>query len=194
MEIKNKKPSASKFLDIFLKLLHRYFFILAFIVFFVILAVGYIFLVQPKYKNVTEKQKTEENKKVQELESLSGYLKKMQAYREEYNKISQADKERVDAMIAGKYLPENVFTDMEKLIFSRGMILDSIEVNASTPDKKTGTGEAVIKLDISGVNYEDFKKLLAVFENSLRLMDVKSLSFSPSQNTALLVISTYYLK
>ena len=108
-------------------------------------------------------------------------------------------------MIAGSYLPEDVFTGMEKLISSRGFILNSISVNSAAADnasaKDSGKqkiagalGEVVIKLDISGVSYEGLKQLLAIIENQLRLMYVKKISYSPEGNTASLEISAYFLK
>ena len=106
-------------------------------------------------------------------------------------------------MIAANYMPEDVFTDMEKLIFSRGLLLNSIEVasisSGDNPDNSSGgsvsgVGEASIKLSISGIDYEGLKKLLAIFESSMRLMDVKKVDFSPKGKTAILQISTYYLK
>lgn len=133
-------------------------------------------------------------KKTQELAELQAYSEKLRNYRNEYNQISSADKAKIDAMIAGSYLPEDVFSEMEKLVSSRGLILNSIEVNSLLSDNKNGSlGEAVIKLSISGINYEGLKQLLAIIESSLRLADVKKVNFSPSQNTVNLEISTYFL-
>jgi hypothetical protein len=48
-------------------------------------------------------------------------------------------------------------------------------------------------LDITGVNYEGLKQLLAIIESNLRLLDVKKVSFSPEGNTAQLEIVSYYI-
>ncbi|HOZ56485.1 MAG: hypothetical protein BWY51_00868 [Parcubacteria group bacterium ADurb.Bin316] len=188
---KEKQKNTAAFLLI---ILHRYFFIIAILVFLAIILSGFIFLIQPKYDSITEKIRVEEEKKTQELAELQAYSEKLRNYRNEYNQISSADKAKIDAMIAGSYLPEDVFSEMEKLVSSRGLILNSIEVNSLLSDNKNGSlGEAVIKLSISGINYEGLKQLLAIIESSLRLADVKKVNFSPSQNTVNLEISTYFL-
>lgn len=194
--LKPAKPNVSEqMLRKSMATLHRFFFVVVIIIFVAIVVAGYIFLVQPKYAALVDKQSTEEQSQTGERERLLAYISKLSKYRDEYGQISVADKNKIDTMIAGKYLPETVFTDMEKFIFSQGMILNSIDVQAgSTKAETSGVGEAVIKLDISGVGYDDLKKLLAIAETNLHLMDVKKINFSPGQNSATLEISTYYLK
>jgi Tfp pilus assembly protein PilO len=196
-EVKTEKKSLNNQLTSqLLMLLHKFFFVIVLIIFAAILVVGYVFLIQPKYQVAKEKQQSEAKQKNAENEKYRTYLEKLFQYRNEYNQISQADKEKIDAMIAGKYLPETVFADMEKLVFSQGMILNSIDVKTDESGEKKmgGIGEATITLEISGISYEGLKQLLAVIENSMRLMDVKKINFSPMQNSASLEISTYYLK
>lgn len=199
---KEKKNNITKVL---LVLLHRYFFVVAILAFLGIVIGGLAFFVKPKYVAISEKNNAEEAEKVKELSELQTYAERLRSYRNEYNQISAEDKKRVDMMIAGSYLPEDVFTGMEKLISSRGFILNSISVNSAAADnasakdsgkqKTAGAlGEVVIKLDISGASYEGLKQLLAIIENQLRLMDVKKISYSPEGNTASLEISAYFLK
>jgi len=204
MERDTKQNKQKKIIDQLLVVLHHYFFIVVILIFASIVASGFFFLLQQKYTSMTEKNRIEEEKKTEELASLQSYSERLRNYRNDYSKISSVDKEKIDAMIAGNYLPEDVFADMEKLILSRGLILNSIAVstlsNSGVDTKKTGEngnsglGEAVIKLDIAGINYEGLKQLLAIIEGSLKLMDVKKINFSPNQNTAVLEISTYFLK
>ena len=198
MLTKEKKASQSKLLEGLLETVHKYFLVVVLVIFAAIIVVSYLFLIQPKYTAVSEKIKTEDEQRTKELEDLTVYADRLRQYQSKYNGISAADKEKIDTLIAGKYLPENIFIDMEKLIFSRGLILNSIDVSsqgkpsdAETSD--SGIGEATIKLDITGVNYEGLKQLLAVIESSLRLLDVKKINFSPDGNTAQLEIATYYL-
>jgi len=181
-------------------ILYDYFFVVVLFVFVTIVLSGYIFLITPKYTAITASANTEEEKKMKELEDLKAYLDRLRRYREEYNQISSLDKERIDSMVAGEYLSENAFIDMEKLIASRGLILNSIDVSSapesqnSETNKKSNVGEAVIRLNITGVDYGGLKDLLTIIEGSMRLMDVKLINFSPSKSFAELQISTYYLK
>ncbi|MCX6796624.1 MAG: hypothetical protein NTW06_03960 [Candidatus Falkowbacteria bacterium] len=204
MLTKEKKARQNKLLEGLLEIIHKYFLVVVLVIFAAIIVVGYLFLIQPKYTAVSEKIKTEDEQRTKELEDLTVYADRLRQYQSKYNGISAADKEKIDTLIAGKYLPENIFIDMEKLIFSRGLILNSIDVSsqgkpndaeasASGGQNVGGIGEATIKLDITGVNYEGLKQLLAVIESSLRLLDVKKINFSPEGNTAQLEIATYYL-
>ena len=205
MPTKEKKGGQDKILKEILEIAHRYFFFVVLIVFLIIIACGYIFLIEPKYVAVSEKVKAEEEQKTKELEELTAYVDRLRQYRNKYSSISAEDKARVDELIAGKYLPENIFAEMEKLIFSRGLILNSIDVAASqdkinsadagntNSGRSSGVGETIIKLDITGVNYEGLKQLLSIMENNLRLLDVKKVDFSPEQNSAQLEVTSYYL-
>jgi hypothetical protein len=199
-EKNEKKPGSNKLLKGVLELAHKYFLFVALIVFAVIIIIGYIFLIQPKYVAVSDKVKADEEQKTKELDNLTSYSDRLLKYRNEYNGISVDDKERINGLIAGNYVPESVFAEMEKLIFSRGLILNSIDVSSQAKTsgadgggQGSGVGETTIKLDITGVNYEGLKQLLAIMESNLRLLDVKKVSFSPGDNAAQLEIVSYYI-
>lgn len=205
MLTKEKKGGQDKILKEVLAIIHRYFFFVVLVVFVIIIACGYIFLIEPKYIAVSEKVKAEEEQKTKELEDLTAYIDRLRQYRNKYNSISAEDKERIDGLISGKYLPESIFAEMEKLIFSRGLILNSINVAASQEKlnnadtggtdsgQSSGVGDIIIKLDIAGVNYEGLKQLLSIMESNLHLLDVKKVDFSPEQNSAQLEVVSYYL-
>jgi hypothetical protein len=197
-----KKSGSSQFLHAVLMSMHRFFFIIVIIAFAVIIIAGYLFLVQPKYAAIAEETKNKEDKESQQLQDLQSYLTRLFQYREQYNKIDTNAKDKVGAMIAGKYSPEDIFTGMEKLIAARGLILNSIDVSTvaggedkgdPTASNVSGVGRATIKLSIAGVNYEGLKQLLAVIENNMQLSDVKKIDFTPDQNKATLEITSYYL-
>jgi hypothetical protein len=52
---------------------------------------------------------------------------------------------------------------------------------------------AVIKLELSGRDYINFKKLLKTIENNLHLMDIERLEYLPGKNQIVLEIKIYYL-
>ena len=198
-----KKSGSSQLLNAVLTTMHRFFFIIVIFVFAVIVVTGYLFLIQPKYTAIAEETKNKEDKENQQLQDLQSYLTRLFQYREQYNKIDVTAKDKIGAMIAGKYSPEDVFTNMEKLIAARGLILNSISVNTAvnsgedkgdpTASNVGGVGRATIKLDIAGVSYEGLKQLLTVIENNMQLSDVKKIDFVPDQNKTMLEITTYYL-
>ena len=199
-----KKSNSSQLLNVLLATMHRFFFVISILIFSAIIIAGYLFLVQPKYSAIAEETKTKEDQENLQLQDLQSYLSRLIQYREQYNKIDPTDKGKIDMMIAGKYLPEDVFTNMEKLVAARGLILNSVSVSTIAGGKgdssesaiasnASGIGRATIKLSIAGVNYEGLKQLLSVIESNLQLSDVQKVDFGQDKNTATLEITTYYL-
>lgn len=198
------KSSLQNISNVLLAAIHRFFFIVVLIAFFAVIIVGYLFLVQPKFVAIADETKTKEGQENQQLQDLQSYFSRLIQYRDQYNKIDQADKDKIGTMIAGKYLPEDTFTAMEKLVAAHGLILSAISVSTAGSDTGggssatlatniSGVGQATIQLSIAGVDYAGLKQLLAAIESDLQLSDVQKIDFSPEQNTATLIISTYYL-
>jgi Tfp pilus assembly protein PilO len=196
-EKKNKNQLFAKLLEI----LNRFFFVIAIAVFFIFIGAGYFYLIEPKFNSLKLETETKEGQEKKVLNDLQEYLNRLESYRKEYNEISKADKAKIDSLVAGNYFPEDIYVNMQKIISSRGITLNSIDVKASDNldiniDQTTtniSLGRIVISLSISGVNYEGLKQLLTIFEENLRLMDVQKVSYSPSQNSASIEINTYYL-
>lgn len=56
----------------------------------------------------------------------------------------------------------------------------------------SGVSKMSVKLAVGGVDYAGLRKLLGIFENNLRLLDISNLDFDPASKTVKLDLQTYY--
>lgn len=122
-----------------------------------------------------------------------------------YNSISKAEIERLS-----KALPKNVDTvrlalDLDNIASRYGISIDevSLETESDQNSKEislgnSGTPYEKVRVLVSFVsNYENFRKFIEDLEKSLRIMDIKTLTFQVGE-TALyehdIVIETYWVK
>ena len=62
------------------------------------------------------------------------------------------------------------------------------------PTLPNNVGSMTVKLKVSGVNYPALKDILSTLQDSLRLLDISQLNFSPVDQTVEISLTTYYLK
>jgi len=71
--------------------------------------------------------------------------------------------------------------------------IDITEPQGAITAGGNGVGEVEITVALDNVSYDKLKIVLTAVENSLRLFDVRGLSFSPSTGSTSLLIHSYYL-
>jgi hypothetical protein len=183
--------------------LNSYFNIITVVVLLLFLAVSYFMFIKPKFdatmgaiqSNIEQQQKlyTDQQKKLANLEIVSDL----------YKKIPAGDLKKFNGVLPDSYIKERLFGELEEIISKNGFILNA--VNISQEEKKLTAAESMaprsasvgtisLQLSVSAIDYAGFKNLLRLLENNLRLFDITQVSFSPSGNTASLVLSTYYYK
>ncbi len=94
---------------------------------------------------------------------------------------------------------EELLAQLEKIMIQNGLLYSTLAVkeggasnnsaeksgqeeNGSSVKTSSGQGEiksVSISLPFTGVSYSGFKNILKIFQDNLRLMDIKSLSYSP---------------
>ncbi|MFA5184038.1 MAG: hypothetical protein WC456_00765 [Patescibacteria group bacterium] len=141
-------------------------------------------------------------------------LKKLASYRsieELYRKIDAKDLQRFNGVLPDNYVPERLFGEIEEMVAQGGWLIGSLTISAPGEDRAGDTveGEVAapdlvsagqnlglynINLSIASIDYAGLKKLLKIFENNLRLFDVTTVNFSPGDDSAEIVLSTYYYK
>ncbi len=185
-------------------------FIFLFVLLF--LGAGYIFFLGPKYAQVQEVYSYISKEKKRDYLAQEEYSKELKDLIFIYNNISEKDLERMKMILPERNYQEGFFTNLEYLFLKQGFVLDYIrvaknskvknqikkvvieEVDGASEDQiAKDIGVISISLSVSGVTYENMKKLLASIENSLRIMDISKLDFSPGEERVSLEIKTYYL-
>lgn len=117
---------------------------------------------------------------------------RLKALNDQINDVSQQSRHRINMLVPEYAEGVKVAYDIDQLLLSSDMFVDSIVVNPEESIEMDGaidTGETFsgmeesssmvaqdIQLSISGT-YENLKDLLAQFEQSSRLMDVVSIGF-----------------
>lgn len=169
----------------------------------IILASGILLLVLPKYRNIDQVFKKENEQRDWDLKSLDINYSALNKYLDEYNSLSKEDIARLDEMLAvGKPLEEiisyfNSFATNDQIKITSIKISPDIKrfvFRKNAPVSGADVGEIAVDLEVAGVDYGSAKSIIRIFENNLRLMDVNKISFSPDDKKLSLNIVTYYLK
>ncbi|MFH1745316.1 MAG: hypothetical protein ABH881_04085 [bacterium] len=216
LEQKNK-PSIRKETPVLVLFFIQYFNIIALGVALLIFILLMNFVLWPMYVNVSREAQSSNKYKIEIQESQEKYIKKLFEYEDLYNEISLADKNKINTALRDNNHTEDLFPQIGELISKTGMILTSMSIVASesasrapevektkefvdaedldvVPDVfPSEIGRIDIGISLEKVNYQGLKKLLAVLENNLMIMDVENLSFNLESEIAQLRIVSYFL-
>jgi len=163
------------------------------------LVASYIFFLAPKFQ-ATQAAINADIAEQRDLEASSQQkLVNLKALAEIYQKIDPNDLQKFNSVLPNDYVPERLFGEIEEIISRGGWLLGTLSISKSADSATAASsnprlGTISLGLSLSAVDYSGLKNLLKMLENNLRLFDVTSVSFSPSSNSASLVLTTYYYK
>lgn len=152
----------------------------------------------------------------EELAKKQKYQADLVQLRAFYDNIDQNTRSKVTDILPAQLDKENLLAEIEAICLANNLLIKSSDVivaETATPstDNTTDNNEsassssstvptltsqlrsAVIKLELSGRDYINFKKLLKTIENNLHLMDIERLEYLPGKNQIVLEIRIYYL-
>lgn len=200
--------TAKKQNSIILQLISEKFDSVLIIMVLVIFLFAYFFFISPKYEttiisiksNIEQQERLYLSQKTR-LESL----KIAAGLYEEIKKSQLGDVRKVNAVLPTDYTKERLFGEFEEIVSKSGFLLSSVQIKkedvavASLDNRNSlgeplpkGVGRIYVELSIGAIDYAGLKNLLATFEANNRLLDIESVSFSPSGKTASLGLYTYY--
>ena len=193
-------------------ILMRYFKLIALALVVAILALGFFFLIEPKYKSIISKKEeviTPEDLKYEEHLQYSNELKKQKAG---FAAINAEDIKRIKALAPTRLYHEELLAQLEKIILANGLLLNSIAIaeagsdnagnanppeaggNAAVPAGELPVKKIKINMDITGADYTGLKNLLNIIENNLRLIDIVRVSADIKGKTTSIEAYAYYLE
>ncbi|MFH1427951.1 MAG: hypothetical protein ABIG60_05515 [Patescibacteria group bacterium] len=211
-KIKKSKTAVSEIKRKIVYYLSLYFKWLILIISGLILILGIIFFVIPKYNEIREFIRVNEGKNIGDLNEATNYLEKLNDLITIYQKIDTVDIENIKSMLPEENIKEDLFTELESIITKNGLLVKSIIINE--PEGETANNnqgrkinesqtarlslpkdikKIKINLTVVGTNYFSFKNLLKALEKNLRIIDITNLEFSPEGETITLGLETYYL-
>ncbi len=181
-----------------------------FVILFIVLlvALSYVFYFGPQKEKV-EKIKNyniaREEKYYHQNKRYLAYLKKQE---KKYEAISKENKQRIQVMLPDRSDFPEIFAQFKRIIVGNGYTLQQINLglikitknNFSKKEEKVFPlepyiGKIHVDLIIKGVkNYTDYKRLLSLLENNLRLIDLDGIDYNPNNHTIELTGIIYYYK
>lgn len=124
--------------------------------------------------------------------SIDGLVKEANSLQSKYDSFDQVTKDKIMVMVPESVDNIKLLSEMTRIAYEKGVILDSLSV------KEKGGGEYAVNLTILAT-YSQFKEFITYYENSMRLLALQSVAFSPSKNETdeykfSVEFLTYYLK
>ena len=204
------------------RLLNEYFGLIVILVVASVFMAAFIFLIKPKYKEILDSINTTfftNNQLAPKYKQLEDYKDILRSYKAiDPAQIKKVDDMIPPRYIKQDLFTELVFIIAKKGFVvnslditgdssplfgavagapgaQAGAVMISNRQNndtATSPSDSANIGVMTAKVSVNKIDYPGLKVLLGVLENSLRIIDVKSVTFNPANNTANLTLDTYY--
>lgn len=180
-------------------------------IFLIAFLVGcYFFVIRPKYQDTLSLVQANIEQQQLIYQNSAKKLANLKALAEIYKKISPTDLQKFNSVLPDTYVRERLFGELEELAGQGGWLVTQISISpaedpskalaptestenipgAGISDKKLG--RVSLEITLSAIDYAGLKSFLKILETNLRLFDVTDVSFSPSESSATLVLTTYY--
>lgn len=188
----------------------RNFKFLVFLLFVVLLVPGYFLFINPENQTYRTNKDLLANQE-RELEQKKNQLLELRKTLVNYESINELDRAKVKEILPYGPSEPDLYINISSLVEASGAKLETINIElnegpgggqseeALIQDKKSALAggqirTARVRLSVSEINYTKVKSLFNLIENNVRLLDIKSFNFNPSEGTLDLVMVAYYLK
>ncbi|NMB48525.1 hypothetical protein GYA13_03750 [Candidatus Kuenenbacteria bacterium] len=188
----------------------RNFKFLVFLLFVVLLVPGYFLFINPENQTYRTNKDLLANQE-RELEQKKNQLLELRKTLVNYESINELDRAKVREILPYGPSEPDLYINISSLVEASGAKLETINIELNEgpgggpseesliQDKKSALAGGQIKtarvrLSVSEINYTKVKSLFNLIENNVRLLDIKSFNFNPSEGTLDLVMVAYYLK
>lgn len=177
--------------------LNNYFNVLMMAAVILILAVAYFIFLKPKFDRTMMAIQSNIEQQQQLYVSQQRKLNSLKMIASLYKQIDPNDLDHFNQVLPDEYVREQLYGELEEIVSESGFSLNSIRISNTDKEDSLNTSRAKeiqVEVSLSTIDYRGLKSMLRIFENNLRLFDITELDFSPSGNTADLVLTTYYYK
>lgn len=163
----------------------------------IILVVDYLSLM-PQYQEIQVSGRNNLATQRAKKEALAKQLVDLKQLLANYQRINQADVERLEKVLPTKKDVAGLFAQLQVLADEQQFSLASVNINQE-PEKPADQPDAdrikklTLTITLIGQSYPAFKALLDSIEYNLRLLDVNAVYFSPETNNYSLNVFTYYV-
>ncbi len=168
----------------------KYFWYIVFVLVVVLILISYLGFAKPKLDLLKSGGPLDDGPYLEIIKQQESYLKNLSFLVNRVNDLDLVRLEKIDQLISAK-------CDILDLLKTIDMITKMTERYNFSIDRigyRIEPGEVVVDLVIGGQNYTTFKNFLREIESSVRLIDLKSLSFSFSRGVYGLQLVVYCLE
>ncbi len=164
----------------------------------IILCLGGLFILMPKYDEVRVSGVLNLENKREELQNKLQYFDQLKELQSNFSKLSSRDIQNLNLSLPDDSDNAGIFVQLENIAEVSGFDLLSVDISPSQDVRAVSQklADDVAKLNISmtvsGGNYNNLKNLLEELELNFRLFDINSINFSSGSNLYTLNLSTYY--
>lgn len=181
-------------------ILARYYKWLTLLSIIIIIALSYYYILEPKYQEVGVGGRYDLASLESELILRNDYLEKLKQLEANYNKIAQADIDKLEKILPEEKDIPGLFVQLQALAEDHGFLLTSVSIGDmpdNTANKKSVATIQKMNISINLIgrgtsSYTEVKNFLSALEYNLRLFDVNAVYFSPDSSEYSINIFTYY--
>lgn len=147
------------------------------VVFFLIVAVGGGLLIWPKFQESRILENDIKTKK-EEIRQKEEYFKNLRELKIQLETDYLDELSKINAALSslGSPMP-SLLKFLQESSIQSGLLLKSVSPSMNDTSEKSNLKELKVDLDLEG-SYSSFKNFLSVLENSSRLIETESISFS----------------
>ena len=181
----------------------RYYLVVTALIIILVVALGYFFVLKPKYEQISASSGNGTGSISAELEKRQTYLNNLNLLISSFNKINQTEVEKVKKILPSETDIPGLYSQFQTLSEKNNIALASISISEAAPEEGTAINETggisrlSVNLNLVGSKdsgYNDLKNFLSLLENNLRLFDVNAVYFTPGSPNFTINLITYYTK
>lgn len=186
----------SGFLNFAEKVIHLYY-LIAVVLVVVVLALGVLLMITVYSNNdISSQMLTRQTM----LTAKQAELSKLKASKTDYEELEKSAQKFFEALPEEAAIP-SLILQLESLAGKNNLTMNNINIAEdkvaleSNPTKaKSVVKKLTLTTDLAGGDYFTLKNYLADIEKNVRIMDIKSLVYSPTSHGYALTINCYYLQ
>ncbi|MEI6378620.1 MAG: hypothetical protein WCO55_03090 [Candidatus Falkowbacteria bacterium] len=181
-------------------LIYHYFWAIDVLLVLIIVAIGYFFLLVPKYSDIYSGAAIvqEQNKYDTKLK----YLEELRTVRKLFSEIKAEDKAKISQIMNYNNDPVELSNEYGYIVkLNNGKAVTNpqtadanFKIDPLSDTKRFGTfGRKITRttVNISDISYSNLQKIIRTMETNLRLMDINKIEYNPQRSIALLEVLTY---
>jgi len=181
--------------------INQHFKSIIFILGIIIFAAAYFLLWQPAFEKIKYFNSTLLQEKEAALTTKKILLNNLKEMEKKYLSITPETKTKISEFLPLSQDLPYLYNNLDQITKASGYKIIALTVNQKTDDEETGGKNSsrkqglstlIVNLKLEGSGYQNLKNFLLALENNLRIFDLESLNWDPTETNLELSFRTYY--